>query len=286
MTVKDIFLAVFVALAWGSYFTISKMAFSSFPPLFLSGLRFFLLFLFTSPFLLKEKIPIKKTIYLSIIIFLNLVLINYAIFFSSNLVPIILINQLTVPISVLIGIYCLKEKFYLKDMIGIGVSLIGVAVVIKFRSIDNVSTFSVLLAIAASFLFAVYNLFTKELAKYNILVVIANMSLFLFPQFFLLSFYQESWPSLEAITLAELLTLLYIVIIISLVSDYLWFYLLNKYSMNKVVPFLLLVPIFGCFITAWVFDEQISNEMIVGGLAVILGIVLIELKVNHAKQKL
>ncbi len=283
---KDICLAVFVALAWGSYFAISKLALTSFPPLLLGAARFFLLFLLTAPFLFKAKLPIKKIFCLSVIIFLNLVLLNYAIHLSSSLAPIILINELAVPLSTIFGILFFKEKFFFKDAVGICISLCGLAIVIQMRSVEEVSSLAVMLIILAAMLFACYNLLAKYLSNLNIFALLACSSLFIFPQFLLLSSFQEVWPKFHELELKSIYALLYIVLIGTLISHYTWFYLLNKYPMSKIVPFTLLSPLFGCVITAILLHENIDKSVFIGGGLVMLGLAIIQFKRAHDKEKL
>lgn len=283
---KDILLAIFVALTWGSYFTVSKIALASFPPLFLSFLRFFLVFLLTSRFFFKHKIPFNKIFYLSLVMLLNLLLLNYAIHLSSNLAPIILINELAVPLSSLLGVYFLKEVFNIKDALGTFTALIGLAIVIQTRSTGQVELIAIILAIVAASLFSCYNLIAKQLSHHNSFTVLSRTSLLIFPIFLLLSFYQENWSSLKEIELSSLIALLYTVIIITLTSYYIWFYLLNKYNISKIVPFTLLSPLFGCVITSIILDEHIKISVIIGGFLVILGLSIIHLKKNYDQKKL
>lgn len=278
MKLKDIILAIFVAFAWGSYFTISKITLESFPPLLFGGLRFFLTFLFTFPFFFKNKIPILQVMLLSIITFFNLIALNYAINLSSNLAPIILINELAVPFSALLGMYFLKERFTVKDVFGIIIALVGLTLIVEKHSIDNAPTIAVILSIVAALLFASYNLLSKNLANYNNLTLLSQISLLISAQFFIASFWQEPWPKIADIQLLSILTLLYSAIICSLISYYIWFYLLNKYPLGKIVPFTLLSPIFGCLMTILTLNECISYETIFGGSLVIVGLIIIELK--------
>ena len=158
------------------------------------------------------------------------------------------------------------------------IALIGLGLVIKMRSVEHVSSLAVILTIMASFSFACYHLLAKQLAKFNLLTLFSYLSLIIFPVAFLLSFFQEEWPSMEEVKLQSIMALLYIVVIGTLLGDYIWFYLLNKYPMSKVVPFTLLSPIFGCIITKTVLNEHISLSVLVGGLLVMTGLALIQLK--------
>jgi O-acetylserine/cysteine efflux transporter len=286
MTIKDICLAIFVTLAWGSYFTVTKLALTSFPPLLFAAIRFFLLFLLTFPFLFKSGLPLKKIFYLSLIMFFNLVLLNYSIHSSSSLAPIILINEMAIPISSLFGILFLKEKFFLKDLLGMILAIIGITIIIKMRSVEKVSLLAVIFAVVASILFAWYNLFVKQLSKFNILGILAYFSLFVFPQFLMLSFFQETWPNIKDLEMNSIFAILYITLICTLIGYYIWFYLMKKYPMGKVVPFTFLSPLFGCITTAVILDEKIENSVLVGGILVIFGLSIIEFRRSYDKEKL
>jgi O-acetylserine/cysteine efflux transporter len=284
MKLKDALLAVFVVLTWGSYFTVGKIIMDSFPPLFFGALRFFLMFLFTCPFFFKNKLFSLQVVVLSVITFLNLLTLNHAINISSNLSPIILLNELAVPFSTLLGIYFLKEKLKLKDCIGIIVAITGSAIIAQKCLNSSASTKAVILIIIASLLFAFYNLLAKKLAHYNILSLLSQISLLIAAQFFLASFWQEDWPAFIEIEPKAIFALLYLVTICSLLSYYIWFYLLSKYPLGKVVPFTLLSPVFGCITAIVTLNENIDYRILFGGFLVILGIIIIELKDDRNKS--
>jgi O-acetylserine/cysteine efflux transporter len=278
MNFRDILLAIFVAFAWGGYATIGKAALESFPPLLFGGLRFFLVFLITSPFIFKAKIPKLQIIILSIILFLNLFILHHAITSSDTLIPLILINELAVPFSTLLGVFFLKEKIYFKDYIGIIIALIGAS----FIAMDCFSNFKIIsansLIIIASFTYACYNLIVKKMSHYNILSLLSQLSLLTAIYFFAFSFFQEDLPAYKEITSLSIFALIYSVVICSVMGFYIWFYLLNKYPLGKVIPFTLLSPIFGCMLTILIFNEKIDLKIIPSAILIIIGITIIELK--------
>lgn len=281
----DILLAVMVALVWGSYFSAIKIVLISFPHMLFVGLRFFLLFIITAAYLFKDKLPNKEVFYFSLIALFNMFAINKAIDLCSNLSPIVLINELSVPVAVLLGVIFLKEKCYLKDIIGMVIAFIGLAVVINTRSEENVKDVAVLFAVVASLSLAFYNFYLKKISAYNLISVLSLSSLFIFPVLLALSFFQEEWPSFEEIQLESILSLIYVVIFISLLAMLTWMYLLKTYPMGKVVPFCLLTPVFGCIINTVVLDEKIGMNTILGGAVIIAGLVIIEFKKSHATKK-
>jgi O-acetylserine/cysteine efflux transporter len=283
VNIKDIILAIFVAFIWGGYIAISKSALNSFPPLLLGGLRFFIVFIITSPFIFKAKIPKIQITILSVILFLNLLILHHAIKTSNTLMPLIFLNELAVPFSALLGILFLKEKFMLKDGIGIFIAIIGSTFIAK-ECINNFSfENSTILIIIASLICAFYNLLAKKIAHYNIFSILSQLSLLTAVQFFIASYFQEDLPLIENIHIHSIYSLIYLSVICSVVGFYIWFYLLNKYPLGKVTPFILLSPIFGCIMTMLVFNEPIDPQIIPSGLLIILGVAIIELQNDRKK---
>ena len=67
-------------------------------------------------------------------------------------------------------------------------------------------------------------------------------------------------------------------------GNIIWFYLLRKYPLSKVTPFALLIPVFGCIITAIVLDEEFDLTTIFGGVVTLLGVAFIVLgKIDENK---
>ncbi len=285
MRLVDALLALFIAFAWGSYFIINKLAFSHTQPIIFASLRFGLVFIITFPFLIGKEIPWKKIYNLSFILVLNLILINYAVFFSNNLIPIIVTNELVVPITLFISAFFLKEKIDRYQIIGASIALIGVAIAVSlnYKSIDFKILF---ITFIASGLFALYNFEIKKNININPLCFLSALSLFSSLQFLIFSMVLENDFSFKKINGEFYLYLLYIVFVCTIMSYVGWLYLLKRYKLNKVIPFVLLSPIFGCLSSSIIFQEKISLNLIIGGFMVVCGIYLIESRGKHAEKKL
>jgi O-acetylserine/cysteine efflux transporter len=286
MKLRDILLAVFVTFAWGSYFTASKIILVSFPPFLTGGLRFFLLFLITCPFIFKDKIPFKLVLLLACIYFVNVTCLYNAISTAENISPMIFIYQLNIPISILLSLFIFKEKMLITDYIGLLLAFIGLALITNIAHSTQVSFKAVILSISAAFLFASYNMVAKKLSSFNLFALLAQLSLISFPMFFLSSYYSEEWPSLDAVQLISIAGLLYKVIICSFLANFTWFYLLNKYQVSQIMPFALLTPLFGCVVTAILLGEKVSSDTIFGGLCIMFGVAIIEIRRSYGKKML
>lgn len=276
LSLKDTSLAIFVAFVWGSYFIAEKMALNFFPVILLSGVRYLIVFLLTWPFIFKEQIPLKDILCFSSINVLNILALNIAINLSSNLAPIILIQQFSVPITIILGVFFFKEKFYAKDFIGLVISFVGLVIILHLQNNEYIPIKAIILALSNAFLFALYNLFIKRLSGYNFLTILAYLSLTCFPCLLLISYFYEIWPRIQDISKEGVFYLLYITIISGILCLFIWIKLLKKYPISKISPFLLLVPVFGCLTSSILGQEQLTFDIIFGGGLIMLGLVLIE----------
>jgi O-acetylserine/cysteine efflux transporter len=276
LSFKDISLAIFVVFVWGSYFIAEKMALNFFPVVLLSGIRYLIVFLLTGPFLFKEQIPLKEILCLAIINILNILALNIAINLSSNLAPIILIQQFAVPITILLGIFFFKEKFYAKNFVGLMISFLGLIIILHLQNNEYIPFKAIILALLNAFLFALYNLFIKRLSGYNFLTILAYLSLTGFPCLLLISYFYEIWPDIRDVSKSSVWCLLYITVISGILCLFIWIKLLKKYPISKISPFLLLVPVFGCLTSSIIGQEQLTFDVIFGGGLIMLGLVLIE----------
>ena len=276
MKVKDIILAIFVSLIWGSYFSATKLVLISFPPFLSGGLRFLILFILTIPFYFKDRPPFKHILFLSLLYTVGSTALYISINNSIKLSPLILIFQLNVPIAVLLGIIFLKERFSLIKSIGLLLSFIGLVFILQVSYNDFISIESLCLVLFSAICFAFYNLTIKEISSFYILTIISRMSLFIFPQLLLLSFFQETWPLVEDVQLISIVGLFYKSIICTLLANLCWIYLLRKYPLSIMMPFTLLIPVFGCIISTIVFNEILEKGFILGGLVVMIGLIIVE----------
>ncbi len=64
-------------------------------------------------------------------------------------------------------------------------------------------------------------------------------------------------------------------IFISFVASMAWFWLLGRYRSADIGALVLMTPIFGVVLSAWILDETISTSFVIGAVMVLVGIVLV-----------
>ena len=283
MTLRDFLLALLVSIAWGGYFSTSKIALNSIPPSLFGFLRFFIVFLLTIPHFKKCKIDKKLLLCISTIYFLNTIIIYIATAKSNHLIPLIIMNNLVSPISLFLGYYFLKENLSIGEAIGFFLTIIGAAIVIRYRSVANVNNDAIIFSCCAAFLFSVYNLLLKKIKYTNPLSLISQTSLIVSIFFLITAVYQGELTKITEIETNSFFALAYSVIVTTLIANYLWLYLVAKYPLKKIVPFTILIPIFGSIICITTLNEKINLISMVGIFIVMLGLTIIEYK--NAKNK-
>lgn len=287
MKLKDIFLATIIAFIWGTYFSVSKIVLSNLPPLLFGFLRYIGLWIFTFCFTQRQKsIPKLQISLFALITFLNISSLNIALDQSENITPLIVVNEISFPLTILISIFYLREKILIKEIIGFLLCLLGMVLIIKLDHLNRTNIKSILLTISASLLFSIYNFFTKTLSVHEPISILRFFALITSIFFLLSSLIFENWSILFNITINEIILLLYVIIIVSFLTNYWWLTLLKKYPLYKIIPFTILVPIIGIFVRVFSSHEQLTLELCLGTLLVITGISLIEFYKNDRNRQL
>ncbi len=80
-------------------------------------------------------------------------------------------------------------------------------------------------------------------------------------------------------------SLLFQGVILSFLSFWVWFSMLKRYYAAQLGSFSFLTPIFGVIFGAWLLDEHLEPQFIIGGCAVILGIAVVNLKSVGTKSR-
>ena len=272
-------MAISVPLIWGTGFVVAKGAISEFPPILLMAFRF----LVTSVVLVWFVKPPVGQLRVLFLIAIVASAIQYSLTFSGlkglDAGFAALIVQLEVPFLVILGAILLGEKASLRKWMGIIIAFAGVGLLIGKVEFNN-AWGSVALVVAGAFTWAVGQIFVRKLKNIDGLTTTAWVAVFATPQLFVMSFIFET-NQIESITKASMsiwLAVLYLGIIMTALGYYFWNTLIRSYTIEKIAPFLLLLPVFSLIGGILFLEEMISSAKIFGGLIVILGVAFVSLE--------
>jgi O-acetylserine/cysteine efflux transporter len=114
------------------------------------------------------------------------------------------------------------------------------------------------------------------------------LALFAAPQLFAISGLLES-DQLRAIAEAGWRgwgAVVYMAVGASIIAYGLWYSLLGKYEVNRVVPLTLLAPVLAVCLAALLLEEPLTFNTVIGGAVTIIGVAMIQfLKPSRRQRK-
>lgn len=314
MTPLHIALAVLVTFIWGVNFTFIAWGLESFPPLMLTALRFF----FTAvPLVLFLKPPkFNRTLFIYAI---GTFVMQYAFVFtamhlgaSAGLTALLL--QVQIFITVLMAYVILGEAVSRIQIIGMLIGVLGLSVIALNLGGDMpLIGFVCILIAAIGWSFG--NIASKQVSaqtalktaqqKSNVpigspvtgknktstlsalsLVVWGGLIACAILTIISFIFENDAWQ-LATFTQASLkswLSLGFIVYVSTLIGFGLWVHLLSQNVASKVVPFALLVPIFGMTTSVLLTGEVVTWWKVLAMILILSGLVLANVKISLRRK--
>ena len=274
-----ILMAIAVPLIWGTGFVVAKGAISEFPPILLMAFRFLVTSLVLIWFV-KPPIGQLRALFLIAIV---AAAIQYSLTFSGlkglDAGFAALIVQLEVPFLVILGAILLGERPSQRKWLGIIIAFVGVGLLVGKVEFNN-AWGSVILVILGALTWAIGQIFVRKLKNIDGLTITAWTAVFATPQLFIMSLIFES-DHVNLILSADSSiwwAVLYLGLIMTALGYYFWNTLIRTYEIEKVAPFLLLLPVFSLLGGVIFLEELVSTVKILGGFIVILGVAFVSLE--------
>lgn len=272
----DFAAALAVILIWALNFIVGKVAVGQIPPNLLLALRFALVAVLLSPFL---RPPGKSW---TLILAMSVVLggLHFGLLFvglrgvDAGLAAIAI--QLSVPFSLLLATVIYRERAGVMQYVGIAVAFIGVYMLggdpTTAPSLTHLS-----MVVTSAFAWALANIIIKRIGEINVFVLNAWFALFALPQFLLASalFDHGQLRSLADADWRGWGGIVFMAVGSSIIAYGLWYYLIRKYEVNRVVPLMLLAPVLAVFLAVLMLDEPLSARIVLGGLVTLSGVAMI-----------
>ncbi|WP_189051190.1 EamA family transporter [Aliidongia dinghuensis] len=286
--------AIAITAVWGFNFVVIKAGLGSFPPLLLTALRFAFAAL---PALVLERpaVPWRHMILTGLALFVG----QYVLLFvamSHGMPPGLasITLQIQACFTMLLAILVLGERPQPRQIAGAAVALAGLAAIGSTVGGD-VSTLGLGLTILSALSWAAGNLLLKRMPKpadgrpVKMLNLIVWLSLVPIAPTLALSLGFEGPERIAAaLTHAGWLgfgALFYIVVFSTLLGFGVWGRLLSLYAASTVVPFSLLVPIFGAVSAALVFHESFGPGRLAGMALIMSGLAISSLPIGRLRAK-
>ena len=274
---SELLLAASVPLLWGFGFTFTKVGLNEFPPLFLMGLRFSLASLVLIWFVPIPRGQLKQIFWIS---FVGSTL-QYGMTFTGlsmlDASLAIIIIHLEVPFSVMLAAIVLKDKPGNQRILGMLISFAGIVLIAGQPSLSGQLS-AILLTAAGAMMWAVGQVMVKRLDNPpSGFALTAWIGVFSGPQMILGSFIFED-SQLESLSNASWIgwgVILYLALIMTVLGYGIWYSVLSNNPVSKVMPVMLLLPVFTIASSMLFLGEQTTLIIFIGGVVVVGGVSMI-----------
>jgi O-acetylserine/cysteine efflux transporter len=278
-----IVMAVAVAALWGFNFVAIRWGLDDFPPILLAALRFSVAAL---PALVvpRPPVPLARLVAVGAAWFV----VQFALLFLGmqagmppGLASVLMQSQAF--FTVLFAALMLGERPRLRHLAGMVVAACGVAAIGATVTGEgsDMTSLGLALVLAASAFWAVGNIIMRGVGQVEFLPMIVWLSVVAPLPLLAVSLVFEGpeavGQSLVNWTWLGVASIIFQGVIATLCGYGMWSYLLRLYPASSVVPYSLLVPVFGIASAALVFGERFGTLRLIGIVLILIGMAIVAL---------
>ncbi|PMK03400.1 DMT family transporter [Vibrio sp. 10N.261.55.A7] len=280
-------LPFFTVLIWGGNSIVNKMAATAIEPSAMSFYRWFFAMLIMTPFCLPTVIRQWKIIkpYLSKLAFLSLLgmVLNQSLGYYAGLTTtasnMSLIISLVPLISVFISVPLLGKSISAFSIIGGVISLAGLTFMLGHGDIGFFINQDIAqgdgLVLLAAVIYATYCVLLKRWK-----MQLGNVTLIYCQGIFAVLMLTPLWlTSSQLMPTQESLPLIgYAAVAASILAPWMWIKAIDVIGADSTAMFMNLMPVISVALATWLLNETIHNYHLIGGLMVIFGVILSQIK--------
>ena len=279
MKSTDVALVLGVMMLWGLNFVIGKWAVAELPPIFAIAMRFSLVAVLLLPFVKTPRADLGRIALLS----LTLGCIHFSVFFTgvsgidAGLGSIIAQSQ--VPFATILGAILFKDYPGWRRWVGMILAFAGIWLAAGEPRVGG-GWFYIGLCLAGSLAWAIANFQIKALSHVDGFALNAYMALFAVPMQLAVSFTLESghWEKVQSASLYAWFGIVFMAVIISVCTYWIWYRLIRRYEVNIVMPYTLLIPVFGVLAGVTISGDPLGWRTVVGCLLTVAGVGIITIR--------
>ncbi len=272
-SVFDCSLAFIMLCIWGSNYAIAKLGLQYVPPFAFMALRFTLTAAMLLPFISFSTQNIKEVFVYSVLIGL----VHFGGIFSAlsiaDAATVIIISQISVPLSLLLATLLLNEKMRWPQIVGVMIAISGVIIFTGNPHFDG-GIKSVIFILIGAAAWSIGTIWMKKKLFISYIMINFWMSVFSVPMLLIASWSlgENTTSSILDITPLAGLTVFFQALFVVIIGYGIWNHLIQKYDVKNVAPLTLLVPFSGLFFAWIILGEKLSLIDVVGGGLTLLGV--------------
>lgn len=275
MPLRDKLLAVAVICLWALNMIVIKLGVAELPPMLTTALRFTLVSALLVPFTRLSRKQLPGVLLVSV----TFGTIHFGLLFAAlehaEAGTSAVVIQLGAPIATLLACLWLHEPLGLVRLAGLVISVAGIVILAAGPTLPP--PLSLVLLVVSATGWAVTNLIVKQMPGIRPMTMMGWSSLFSVPQLLLASwiFEADRWGMIATAGWNGWFSVLYSAIGSSIIAYGIWYWLLQRHSINAVVPYSMLNPLLTVLFGIVLIGDDPSPVKIIGALVMVVGVALI-----------
>lgn len=279
-------LLTFLVIVWGVNWPLSKMALNYAPPILFAGIRTILggliLLIFALP--RYKSLRFKETWHFYLIsAFLNIILFYGLQTVGLGYAPAGLFSAIVFIEPVLLGIFCwiwLGESMYGLKIIGLILGFAGVAIISGGGFTGDISAIGIILALGSALSWGLGTVFIKKTGDRVDSIWMVTLQLIMGGLLLLsVGTSVESWSNIQW-EMPFITNLLFISTFVIAFGWLAFFTLIGSGEASKVGSFTFLIPLIAILCSSFLLQEQITLNVIVGLLFILISILFVNIKLK------
>lgn len=279
-------LLTFLVIVWGVNWPLSKVALNYAPPILFAGIRTILggliLLIFALP--RYKSLRFKETWHFYLIsAFLNIILFYGLQTVGLGYAPAGLFSAIVFIEPVLLGIFCwiwLGESMYGLKIIGLILGFAGVAIISGGGFTGDISAIGIILALGSALSWGLGTVFIKKTGDRVDSIWMVTLQLIMGGLLLLsVGTSVESWSNIQW-EMPFISNLLFISTFVIAFGWLAFFTLIGSGEASKVGSFTFLIPLIAILCSSFFLQEQITLNVIVGLLFILISILFVNIKLK------
>ncbi|EPY02945.1 DMT family transporter [Magnetospirillum fulvum] len=269
--------ALAVAILWGGNVIAVKVAVETLPPFLLMGIRFSIVALLLAPFFRPRRAQVPGLLALALVLGVGHFGLMFLAISGMDAATAAVAVQMTIPFSAVLAWLVYREALGWARTLGVGLAFAGILLLAGEPHASGVWPLAVMAV--STLCWAVSNVMIKRVGLIDPLTINGWVALFAAPVLFVCSalFEQGQAEAIAATGLVGWAGLAYTVIGASLIAYTLWYWLVRRHSLNRIVPFTLLGPAVGITGGVLLLGEPLTWQKLVGGLLTVGGVAAVQM---------
>lgn len=287
MPLKYVLFALFVCLIWGVNFAVMKIGLAQLDPYLFGLIRFSIVLLILLPWLrIVPGAMLQLFVLGNLIGGLQFALVFVGMDMTNHVSAMSVVVQMNIPITLILAHFFLNERMSYWRTGGVIIAFFGVVIITLEPEILEEGVV-VLIILAATALYSVGVILMRKVKTVTVFQTQAWVAFFSVPVFLIMTtFFEENQVSqVMNLDIVGVSMVLYTSILSTIVGYGGMNYLLRRFPVTLISPFMVSVPVFATISSMIFLDETLSEKFIIGSIVTLCGLGVIHFRDWQLKRR-